>query len=62
MPAVIRGGLLVVACDVCGNPVAPFRYVVAGERSRWYCREHRGAGDDWLAELRQQHLDRQEPL
>lgn len=61
MPAVIRGGLVVATCDVCGSPIAPFRYV-AGERSRWYCREHRAIGDAWLAEVRQQRVERMESM
>lgn len=56
MPAVIRNGFVVATCDACGSAIAPFRYVSVGERSRWYCREHRAAGDAWLAEIRQHRL------
>ena len=62
MPAVIRRGLLVATCDVCGAAVAPYGYVIEGERSRWYCREHRDVGEAWLVEIRQQLFDRMEPL
>lgn len=56
MPAVIRDGRIAATCDVCGHAIAPFRYVVAGQRSRWYCRAHRAEGDAWLADIRQQRL------
>lgn len=49
------------ACFVRGARLAPFGYRAAGD-SRNYCRKHRADGDAWLAEIKQQRLDRLEAL